>query len=663
MPQKNTMQTPNRNKKRMVLWGCYALAGVGVLSVATATVGWFTLGRVNLASLASQKASALLGRTVAVQSLTVTPGAWVRVQVQNARVANVAGGSAPDMVQVGQFSVDVKLTSLFFGPMVLRHVQGSGVHVLIERTPANIPNWRFKTKGVLAVPVGTPAPKAVSSQAAAQLPPKASPVPLFPVVQDRAGYPTVLDSTITESDVTYRTARGVSYRATLQKVGMQTQGPKSPVNLVVEGAYNALPVHLTAEMQSFDKLRQYRTPYGMAAHIVSGDLTVAFTGTTTDPLNADGLAGAVQVDTPTSTPFAAIVGYTLPQTIPFHMTGHFVHVGDLWQLTQGQGQLKDNTFSLALAELYEGAHAQPDHVKTDIAFDQLNMNSLLVKGEQTANASQADLPLTVSPTPDPLIEARFMAKAVRYNIYNFQNFSVMASVMPSVVDVPDLRVGYLGSVLVASGQLQAATKGNTHLQAKAALTGADIEAYRRALGFQPVPLQGRVNLHMTVEATQPTLNRAISNATLAAALSMTSGTLESAVIRAASADVGLLFHKAKGTTPVNCLLGVVSVQNGAGQILPLRLKTEQGTLSANARFDLNKRVFDLIFATQKTTTGRFALDIPVRVNGSFSSPHIGLASLSATGRQMLAQTERLTSLPPSVQQFAQQNACYRAIAP
>ena len=240
---------------------------------------------------------------------------------------------------------------------------------------------------------------------------------------------------------------------------------------------------------------------------------------------------------------------------------------------------------------------------------------------------------------------------------------MLASVTPGLVNMPELRVGYLGSALVASGQLQAVGKGNAHLQAKAAVTGADIETYRRALGFQPVPLQGRVTLHMTVEATQPTLNRAISHASLAAALSMTSGTLESAIIRAASADLGLLFHKATGTTPVNCLLGVVSVQNGIGQILPLRLKTEQGTLSANARFDLNTRMFDLIFATQKATTGRFALDIPVRVNGSFSNPHVGLAGLSASGRQMLMQNERLNSLPQGVKQFAQQNACYRAIAP
>ena len=124
----------------------------------------------------------------------------------------------------------------------------------------------------------------------------------------------------------------------------------------------------------------------------------------------------------------------------------------------------------------------------------------------------------------------------------------------------------------------------------------------------------------------------------------------------------MLFHTPQGTTPVSCLLGVVSSHGGVGQAVPLRIKTAEGTLSANARFDLNRRWFDLTFGSQGKTTGRFALDIPVQVSGSFSNPHIGLARWSADGRAMLAQSERLNALPAGVKQFAQRNACYRAIA-
>lgn len=662
MAMRMSTQDP-KQKKSFWRLAFYTLGGVCLVGVGAGAAAWYAVRHIDLASLASSKGSAMLGRKLTIEALHVTPGVWVGVRLQNTHLANVEGGSAPDMVQIGTFSAEVKLSSLLSGPMLVRHVQAQNVHVLVERTPQNMPNWRFKKQNITQqVPVasGTVSPPAKQE---AQLPPRASALPAPPVAQERAGYPTVLDAEISDSDVTYRTAHGVSYRAGLHQVRMQTASAESPVTLHVEGAYNTLPVQITAEMQPFSALRHVHTPYGLEAHIASGDLQVQFKGTATDPINADGLAGTVQVETPTSESLAAVVGYALPGSMPLHMAGQFVHSGNFWQLTQGKGAVKGNRFTLALAELNEGTHAQPDHVKTDLAFDTLNMNSLLAKGAITdKNSATTDLPLSVSLTPDPLVEARLVAKAIQYNVYTLNDVTLLASVMPGIMAVQELRVGYLGATLVASGKLETAVKNTAHIQAKAAVSGVDIEAYRRALGFKPVPLSGRAALQMTFEATQPTLNTAMQHATIAAAVGMTGGALQSEIIRAASADLGLLFHKAKGTTPVECLLGVVSAQNGVGQILPLRIKTEQGTLSANALFNINTRWFDLTFATQKATTGRFALDIPVRVSGNFGSPHIGLANLSASGRKMLAQSERLTSLPDGVKQFAQRNSCYRAIA-
>lgn len=662
MVEQKSTQKPDQTKP-WLKWGAYALGGVGLLSVSCATIGWFTIGYVNLAPLVGPRVSAMLGRQVSIQSLKIAPGRWVRVQLQNVHVANIEGGSAPDMVQVGQLSLEAKLASLFSGPIILRHLQGNGVHVLVERTPANKPNWRFKTAAATSEPAASAPPAQKVPAVLEKTPPKPTPLPAWPVEKGRAQYPTVLDIDISDSSVIYRTAHGTSYDSTLQRVQLQTQDSQSPVSFAVDGAYNKQPIHIEADLKSFDQLRSYTSPYGMVAHITSGDLAIAFNGSGTDPLNVDGLEGAVQVDTPTSAPIGAIAGSKLPQSIPLHIKGQFVHVADLWQFTKGVGAIKGNDLTVALAELNEGAHAQPDHVKADITFDQLNLNSLLVKKERVGHTADADLPLTVSRKPDPLIEAHVAAKSVVYNLYTFQNFNVLASVLPGVISVQDLHIAYLGSMLAVSGELQAVGDANTHIQAKASLTNADIDAYRRVLGFKPVPIQGRVTMQITAEATQPTLNSAISHATIVAAASMTGGTVDSVVMRAASADMGLLFHKAKGTTPINCLLGVVSAQNGVGQVLPLRLKTERGTLSVNARFDLSRHWFDMIFATQESTTGSFALDIPVRVNGNFSDPHVGFAGLSSTGRKMLAQTERLNNLPAEVRQFAQKNACYRAIAP
>ncbi|MFT8516836.1 MAG: hypothetical protein ABF673_07170, partial [Acetobacter persici] len=226
-----------------------------------------------------------------------------------------------------------------------------------------------------------------------------------------------------------------------------------------------------------------------------------------------------------------------------------------------------------------------------------------------------------------------------------------------------LSLDYLGANLKASGKIEAADKGASHVGASVNVSGADIEKLRQVLGFGPVPLQGRVDMQIRADATQKTLNAAVHAADVAAAVSMTSGSLDRKVIGLVSADLRMLFNKPKGMTPVACMLGVVSSRAGVGQALPLRIRTGDGTVAANARFDLNRKWFDLTFGSQASTTGRFALDIPVRVSGSFSSPKVRPASWSAEGRAMMAQTERLNTLPAGVKQFALKNACYRAIGP
>ncbi|KAA8386604.1 hypothetical protein FOH24_14600 [Acetobacter tropicalis] len=643
---------PSQQKRNLRFWLLCAGGGLCVVTVASAVAGWMAVSHVNLGPFVGRRATAMLGRPVSVEALSVTPGRWVKVALSGVKVANIPGGSQPDMVQAGKLEAEVKLSSLLHGPMVVRHVAGEGIHVLVERTPDKQPNWRFQMHGL---------PGAHEAASPAHPPTSGITSPSQVVPDDRSAYPTALDVVFRNSDVTYRTAHGSSFRTTLNSVNLQTENATTPVKFAVDGAYNGQPVQLTVTMQSFDALRHTHTPYGMGVQGQSEDLKFTFDGTATDPINADGLAGKITADTPTSQPLMAIAGMSVPQDIPLHMEGQFTHAGNFWSLTQGKGMVKNNALSIALAELNEGTRGQPDHVKADMAFDHLNLNDFLA-AKGASNPAGTDMVLDVSQNPDPLIDAYLSAKGVTYNIYHFSDASLTAAVTPGVMAVKNLSLAYLGATMTASGQIAAADHGKAHVQGAVALTKVDIDRFRRALGFQAVPLQGQVDMQMTASATQHTVNAVVQQADIAAAVAMTNGALDRKIIRAASADLRMLFHTPQGTTPVSCLLGVVSSHGGVGQAVPLRIKTAEGTLSANARFDLNRRWFDLTFGSQGKTTGRFALDIPVQVSGSFSNPHIGLARWSADGRAMLAQSERLNALPAGVKQFAQRNACYRAIA-
>lgn len=635
-PAKPVARKVRRGAGFWALW-----SGVGVVAVLAASggAGWIFLNKVDLGGFVARRATASLGRTVQVGSLHVTPGRWLKVEIANARLANIPGGTGPDMVRVGHLAAEVKASTLLHGPMLVRHVAISDVYVMVERTPEHLPNWRFGKK----------------AEAGAK--PAASHPPAGP--DDRSAYPTALDVAVQNGEVIYRTSHGSEFRTTLKTVTLQTEGADKPVHLAVDGAYNKTPVTMAATMQPFSVLRQTSTPYGIEMEAKSGDMTVTFKGTATDPINADGIKGAVTYSSPTSRPIMQIAGLPAQQDIAMQMSGQFEHLGDLWSVTQGKGMVKDNPMTITLMRLVEGDHGKPDHVTADIAFSQLNLNEFL--SHQKTTPSDADIPLTVDRAPDPLVDAHLSVKQLSYNVLHFADATLTASVTPGTIAVDTLALDYLGAKLKASGKIEAVDKGGAHVGAAVNVAGADIGKLREVLGFGPVPLQGRVDMQMTANATQKSLNAAVHAADVAAAVSMTSGSLDRKVIGIVSADLRMLFNKPKGMTPVSCMLGVVSIHSGVGQALPLRIRTGDGTVAGNARFDLNRKWFYLTFGSQASTTGRFALDIPVRVSGSFSSPMVRPASWSAQGRAMMAQTDRLNVLPAGVKQFAQKNACYRVV--
>lgn len=507
---KTAPATPAGQKKRRgagfwALWG-----GVGAVALlATAGgAGWIVLTKVDLAGFVARRATGALGRTVEIGSLHVTPGRWLKVDMAKARLANILGGTGPDMVRVGHLAAEVKLSSLLHGPMLVRHVAISDVYVMVERTPQRLPNWRFGSQAEVAA--------------------KARAHPATPSTgpDDRSSYPTALDVTVQNGDVTYRTAHGSEFRTTLKTVTLQTDGADAPVHLAVDGAYNGTPVTMTATLQPFSVLRQTSTPYGIDMQANSGDMTITFKGTATDPINADGIKGAVTFNTPTSRPMMQIAGLPAQQDIAMQMSGQFEHEGNLWRITQGKGVVnKDNPMTITLMRLVEGGRDEPDHVTADIAFSKLNLNEFLSR-QKTPASSDTDIPLAVVRTPDPLVDAKLSVKQLSYNVLTFSNVGLSASVAPGAVAVDTLALDYMGASLKASGKIEAAEKDMAHVGAAVSVSGADIEKLRQVMDLGPVPLRGRLDMQMRADATQKTLNAAVRAADVAAAVSMTSGSLE-----------------------------------------------------------------------------------------------------------------------------------------
>lgn len=606
---------------------------VAILTIGVA--GYLLLSRVNLAPFVAGRAGSALGRGVTINGLHVTPGRWTRVDLDGVQIANASGGSRPAMVKLGHLTAEIDTVSLLRRPVVVRQLDIDALSILLERTARDrTPNWRFG-----------PAKSGRSSQQ-----------------NIRTAFPALLNAHLRGSEVTFRTAAGHDFRVRLDDATIRTSGTDQPVALVVAGAYNDTPITLGAELGSINALRDVSRPYGANLHFGSSDTALDFKGTLADPLNVDGARGTVMLKAPSPAPILAIAGVKSQIDVSLDLAGKFMRAGDLWQLSDATGDLKGNAITAAMLRLTEGAHGKPDDVAVDVAFDAFDIDRLVASrgGDTKGKSDGADIPLAINRTPDTLAEVHLTARQLGYARLQFAETELTASLQPGKVVVKGLALTYLGGRVKASGQIETDNLGGGHVSTEVNVAGAEVAQVGRALGFGPLPLTGRLDGEAAAESDGPTLNSAAHSARVSAGVSMRTGEIAREVIEMASTDVRLLFRRARGMTPVSCLLAVLDLRGGVGTLQPLRVRSATGAIAGRATLDLYRGTFDLTIGSEAATTSLFALDIPVRVSGTFANPTVRPARWSAEGRALLARTDPVKQLPPSLQQIIASNPCFVA---
>ena len=616
-------------------WILGLLFGVPLVALAAAAALLLLLPGYDLAPYAAARATAALGRTVAIDSLRVTPGRITTIEIRGARLANIPTGSAPEMATLDRLTARIELLPLLRSMVVLHQAEGEGFHLLLERDAERRRNWRFH---------GDPAGPAVA---------------LPPEPPDRSVLPLIGEIRLTSSSVTFRTSSGIPLRTEITSASLAAPAPDQPLRLLAEGAYNAAPLRLEGTLGTPEQFRAGRTAFPTALRATSGEAALTLDGTMEDPLNFDRIDAGIHLTTPRLGILSAIGGG--PDTLPaaLELRGKGSRLGDLWRITEATGALDGASFTLALAELTEGPAGRPDAIVLEGQFARLDMNRLLGTPRAGAEPDDADLPLRTFTDPDPLLRLRLSAGEFAYARFRGREGHIVAAVVPGRIDVEALAVTAWGGRIEGNARLDAHEAGG-RITAQASLQQGELEALRRAFGIRPLPLSGRVDARVSVTAEGATLNQATRRATIAAVVAMRGGAIAKEVIEMASTDIRALFRTNRGTTPLTCLLAVASMRAGRGEAAPLRLRAATGTIGGIATFDLNRETLDLVIGSERSTTSSFALDIPVRVSGSFADPDIAPARWSQEGRARLAAGDRVTPLPGPLRDFARSSPCFRA---
>lgn len=588
------------------------------------------LPRVELASFVAGRASAALGRAVEIAGLRILPGRDITIDLSGLRIANIPGGSAPDMARLEKLSARISLPALLRGALVVRDAEMLGFTLLLEKDGEGRRNWRFGGDR-RPVPGATPA--------------------MLPLVHALG---------LAGAEIVVRTSSGAALTTRIDRARLSSADPMLATLIEAEGAYNGAPITARVDAGPLAALREGR-PMPVALHARSGDTTLEFEGTARDPLNADGVEGRLALAAPTPDALLGMAQAALPISLDVAVEGTVRRDGNLWRMEGIEGRLFEAPFTGALVEMNEGDAGQPDAITASLDFSRLDLNRILGpnRADRPGGADDSDLPLVVPERPDPRLDVRLGAGELAYARLDARDVRLVAVQHPGRIAVEELLLTASGARLQATAALTPG-EGGTRIEASAALLEGELDALRRALRIRPLPLAGPLQARLSIAAVGATMNRAFHQAKVDLVVAMQGGTVARSVIEMASTNLRALFRRAEGNTRLTCLLAVIDMAALRGEASPIRIRAATGTVVGQGRFDLSRRTLDLVIGSQRDTTEFLALDVPVRVYGSFADPDIGLSEWSPASRGRLGAGDDVSALPEELRSFARENPCYRA---
>jgi uncharacterized protein involved in outer membrane biogenesis len=621
------LQVPRVTLKRVVV-SILLLAGV-VLVIAAGAIAW--LLTTDLRPWVEDYASKATDRRVSIGTLKIGWGNPLSLELTDLRVANAPWGSVPNMISIDSLSALIDPWSISGGVLKFQKLYAVKPIIVLERDKDGTGNWKFKGAG------------------------PSSPNQFALIPQYRTQFPTLLDFDMKDGMMSYKGVSPYRLQLDLHEVTIQSAGEDQPVKLGADGAYNGTPLKLTADTDSFVVMRDKSRPFGTNLSMAAVSATVEFTGTVMDPLNFDTVEGPVKIDAHKLGDLLKVFSADIGVNPPLLLAGAFKHGGDHWEITGSKGKLATSAFDGDLA-LDEGPRGKPDNVSATLRFGELDLNPLLPGGKAGVPADFTAVSLRLDPNRGTNIDANIDAKQVIYAKTRLADLGVQLK-LTSGSATSQLSLAFAGGKIDGSGSA-VSVAGGTHVVERGTISGADAAQLARFADALAGRLTGRVDGAFTMDMTGDTLGNALKAGRGHAVLGMVQGSISRDLMEKLSTDLRNLFANGQGSAPVTCLLGIVDFHNGVAAISPLKLRSTAGTLIGGGQVDVLGKRLDITVQSESASTGFFALDIPIRISGSFANPSIDpQIGGGEKSRQALINNNPTRDLSPELRGLAERNPC------
>ena len=607
---------------------------VVVVAAAGATVAWFMTA--NLKPLAEKYASQLLGQPVIMDSLTLGWGNPLTLEARGVKVANASWASAPNFVSIDGVSAQLDPWSIFDGTYKFQKLVLVKPVVVLERGAGENRNWRSGPKR------------------------PAVPGDIVLVPQYRAQFPHLFDVAVKDGQIVYK-SKSYNMQLDLHDVTLHAPDSDSRVGVAGSATYHGVPVELVADTDSFTAMRDTSKPFGINLILRGAGTEIDFKGSMLDPLGFDGVEGPITIDSTKLGTLMKVFTADIGIDPPFTIAGAFKHGRDHWEVKGSKGKIATSPFTGDLL-FDEGPKGKPDNLTARLQFDNLALPPILGNAPSTSKppADYTQVPLVLDQNRGTNIDLTLDAKQlVLGKTGRIGDFGLTAKLLSGQVTMSRLTLAFAGGRIDGSASATS-VPGGTHITERGVIVGADASQLALYVAALAGKLTGRIDGGFDIDMTGDTLGHAMKASRGHAVVGMVNGSVARDLMEKLSTDVLNLFRSGQGAVPVSCFLAVTDMKSGVMQISPIRLRSNAGTLIGRGVVDVLGRTLDISIQSEAATTGFFALDIPIRISGSFANPNIDphFGSADAT-RRALANSDPTQGLSAELRGFVERDPCRR----
>jgi uncharacterized protein involved in outer membrane biogenesis len=575
------------------------------------------------APLLMRQATQALGRPVTVAAARIHWSLAPSVEIEDIHVANISGGSVPDMFTAARALLRIELPPLLHGELRLREVELDQPDLVLERDTGRVGNWKFGAAG------GGSA-------------------------RDRP-VPSIGTLTVQSGRLSYRGSSGSVQHLTIDTATLRDSASDAPVNLDAVGSFNDVKLHMVATGDSFAALRS-GAPFAVDLTTTAESGTLAFKGTIDRLLDFEGISGKLTLDFKNLNDLAAMLGASgVDLDLPLALAATLTEASDFWRLSDLSGSIAGSATTGTLS-LAEGKPGEPDDIAADLDFTDLDLAPFARAAK--AGTPDADAPVKVDAKPPFTLALRLSAELARLDTAKLAKLDLDANLVPGKASIAGLSFVAFGGKLTLSGTVEAADT-LTRAQLAGVASGIDINQLAGAAGLPVGQISGKLDTQLLLDMTGATAQAALRTGRGTAVLSVLQGSISRELVELASTDLRTVIRRGQGSTRLSCLLGVIDLRNGIASLTPFRLRTPDGTISGGGQYDLARDSVDGFVRSESATTGFFALDVPMQISGSIR--HVSVApARRTTVRATEAQgAATVAQLPPGLKALVNAQPCSR----